>query len=262
MMRLNLAPLGLMVLRLLAPVLAATALLFLLVWLGQQARESLAPQDRYQVAFTDVDCDAPAAMPKAEFLGEVQYLGGLPDRLSVLDTGLPARLAAAFGLHPWVEAVERVEVPPTRQVRVKLKFRVPVLRVQPGEGAAVVVDATGAWLPDQPTEALPSFTADGLSPPRGARGSMYGHPAVHSAAQIAGFLFPSRDKVPLSHLVLAPDGFILVTAGGTHATWGHAPGKETVGEPSAAVKRDRLLRAEPWPPDVVLDLRKGGPARP
>src|SRR5205085_1645284 len=68
------------------------------------------------------------------FLGEVQYLGGLPERLALLDDDLPGRLAEAFARHPWVEKVERVEVVPPGRVRARLTYRTPVLAVWLIEG--------------------------------------------------------------------------------------------------------------------------------
>src|SRR5262249_37699447 len=87
-------------------------LLFGLVALGKWAWDQIRSWDRYTVAFTDIACPSPPGQPRADFLDEVQYLAGLPDRLRLLDEDLAPRLAAAFALHPWVERVTGVEVLP------------------------------------------------------------------------------------------------------------------------------------------------------
>jgi hypothetical protein len=94
-----------------------------LTWLNQVAREQMRDRERYGIAFEDIECTAPPGMSRLDFLGEVQYLGGMPSRLSLLDEGLLERLAAAFAKHPRVEKVERVEKSPARQVKVVLVFR-------------------------------------------------------------------------------------------------------------------------------------------
>jgi hypothetical protein len=179
----------------------------------------------------------------------------MPDRLGVLEPGLPQRLATAFARHPWVEAVERAEVVPPRQLRVRLHFRTPVLLVRPADGPTVMVDGAGVWLPSVAAETLPEFTAAGLAAPTGPRGTAYGQPDVAAAATLAAFLHETRDKVPVRRLELGSEGFTLTTPV-ARIFWGHAPGKEVPGEPAASVKRERFLRVGPLPPDVVFDLRR------
>src|SRR5262245_50318895 len=98
--------------------------------LGPLAQDRLRSSGRYAAAFADVGCEPPPGLTRGAFLDEVQYLAGLPDRLSLLDTELPRRLADAFARHPWVERVERVAVTPPRQVRVELTYRRAVLAVR------------------------------------------------------------------------------------------------------------------------------------
>ena len=90
---------------------------------GKFAREAVRSQDRFVVTFTDIDCGSPPGRDRLEFLAEVQYLGGMPSQLSVLDDNLASRLADAFARHPSVEKVEEVVVLPKREVRVRLRFR-------------------------------------------------------------------------------------------------------------------------------------------
>ena len=107
----------------LSPLLAVALFLGGLVIVGQLARDSLADRDRYQFPFSRIECAAPPGMSRTDFLDEVQYLAGLPDRVNVLDEGLPARLAHAFALHPRVAKVEGVQVRSAEQIQVRLVFR-------------------------------------------------------------------------------------------------------------------------------------------
>src|SRR2546421_12112283 len=116
----------------LLPLLGAAGGLFGLIRLGSAAEEYLAARPRYRVAFADVDCEPPPGLTRAEFLSEVQYLAGWPDHFSRLDDRLPPRLAGAFVRHPWVEAVDKVEVAVGSKVRVRLRHRKPVLAVPLG----------------------------------------------------------------------------------------------------------------------------------
>jgi hypothetical protein len=93
--------------------------------LGRAARQQLRGHERYTVAFAAIDCEPPPGQDRADFLDEVQYLGGLPDQLSLLEPGLGPRLAVAFALHPRVESVERVTLAPGGRVHVRLRHRPP-----------------------------------------------------------------------------------------------------------------------------------------
>lgn len=104
--------------------LAGLSLLTILV-AGPLTRDAVRNGDRYTVAFSDIDCEPPPGQERPDFLAEVQYLAGMPNRLSVLDEDLAAQLADAFAHHPRVEKVEAVTVLPKRQVHVRLRFRTP-----------------------------------------------------------------------------------------------------------------------------------------
>jgi hypothetical protein len=84
--------------------------------------------DRYTLSFAAIECTPPPGQKTLEFLAEVQYLAGMPDRLSLLDDHLASRLADAFACHPLVEKVGKVVIQPTRQVHVQIDFRAPPKR--------------------------------------------------------------------------------------------------------------------------------------
>ena len=90
---------------------------------GNAARDSLGRPDRYQFAFSEIECPSPPGMDRATFLGEVQYNGQFDDRIYVLDPTLAERLRTAFERHRRVEQVVKVQVLPPKRVVVELKFR-------------------------------------------------------------------------------------------------------------------------------------------
>lgn len=154
-------------------------------------RQSLGPrlrfEPRYGLAFSDLTCQPPPPLKADVFLAEVQYLSGLPDRLSVLDPDLPRRLAGAFARHPWVERVERVELAAPRRASVRLVYRQAVLAVANGRELRAV-DRHGVLLPaGAATAGLPVYPRR-ADPPVGEAGERWGDPAVESAARHAAGL--------------------------------------------------------------------------
>ncbi len=165
-----------------AVVLAVAALLAGIIALGHWGREQIHDDPRYLAAVADIDCPAPQEMDRAEFLGEVQYLGRLPAKLNVLDEDLPDRLRQAFARHPWVQRVDAVTITPPRHIAVRLTFRTPVLAVRSGDELRAV-DGDGVLLPrNVPTHGLPVY--DGTPrPPRGPPGTHWGDSDLERAAR-------------------------------------------------------------------------------
>jgi hypothetical protein len=92
--------------------------------IGVVAREAVHDRDRFTVSFAEINCTPPPGQERHDFLAEVQYLAGMPDRSSILEEGLASRIADAFARHPCVEEVDRVALLPDRPVSVRLRFRV------------------------------------------------------------------------------------------------------------------------------------------
>ncbi len=252
-------------LQLLVPPLAALLLLAGLIVLGKAARDGLREQGRGTVPLADVICDPPPGEERPRFLDEVQYLGGLPARLQLLDADLPDRLAAAFAKHPWVEKVERVEVSPPGHVAVRLVYRTPVLAVfvngpAPDGQAPIlrpfathsggqrqeplahrVVNRSGTLLPaTAPVQGLPILYSS-APPPSGAAGMPWGDATVEAAARTADCLRPHQDRLRLVTFETADGSLVLSTVTGARVLWGHAPGAEDKNEAPAAAKVERLL---------------------
>ena len=229
-----------------ALVLAGLAVLLGWVVLGRPAADGLRASDRHALAFADTECDPPAPLSRADFLSEVQYLAGLPDRLSPLEDGLAARLAAAFAAHPWVESVERVELLPGR-ARVRLSYRTAVLLVPHVDGGKPPshpeqrpVDARGVLLPLAAAgPGLPVFAGDANLPAGGA-GHPWGDPRVEAAARTAAALLPHQDRLKIEAISVT-GGTVELRAGKARVRWGRTPGAEEPGEPDAAAKVARLL---------------------
>src|SRR5262245_42491859 len=129
-----------------APLAFAAFVVAGVVALGRAAHDDLRKHERYALTFDEVHCEPPPGMGREEFLREVQYEAELPDRLDRFDASLGPRLRGAIERHPWVETVERVEVPAAGPVRVELTFRTPVLAV-PASGGVRALDRDGVLLP-------------------------------------------------------------------------------------------------------------------
>ncbi|HWG43929.1 MAG TPA: hypothetical protein VN688_14220 [Gemmataceae bacterium] len=249
----------------LTPILVALALLLGVVALGRGTRAALHDRAAYTLALTDIDCEAPEGLSREEFLGEVRSLAHVPDRLHLLDEDLPARLAQAFAIHPWVESVRRVELRGTgSQVRVELIPRQAVLAVClsgekiPRDGSALIetwtgvgrnalmparaVDRQGVLLPVAAVHShLPVLITD-VAAPAGSAGTYWGDPRVAAAAATVTFLKPHLRRLRLADCDLEMvQGEVVFRKPGVRVVWGHAPGQETTGEATAAIKLHRLL---------------------
>jgi hypothetical protein len=248
----------------LAGLIGPCIFLVVLIGVGKLALERLRGLDRYTAPFVDIDCGAPPSQDRREFLAEVQYLGGLPDRLRLLDPDVAERLADAFGRHPWVEKVERVEIAPPREVRVRLAYRKPVLAVvvptkeakrlgglawidgQSGAGTdgtvlGRTVDARGRLLPLAATfPGIPVLRGE-VAPPQGPAGTAWGDPVVAGAARIAAAIQPWQERFQLGRIEATADGFVWSNPGRVRVVWGHPPGDELSDEASAPEKVAALL---------------------
>jgi hypothetical protein len=239
-----------LLLRALGPPLVVALLLAAVIVLGRSARDALRQQPRYTLPIADVDCTPPPGGDRAAFLGEVQYLAELPDRLALLDDDLPGRLARAFARHPCVERVERVEVVPPHQVRVRLAFRTSVLlacteprrdgRPNLANGSVFAVNRQAILLPVKgATDDLPVLWD---SPrPAGPAGTPWDNRDVAAAARTADFLRPQQHRLRLLSFAVVDGGLVLSQPPDVRVLWGHAPGLEADDEAPAAEKLRRLL---------------------
>jgi hypothetical protein len=153
-----------------------------LIIVGQIALEHIRQRDRYTIAFTEIDCEPPPCLTRAAFLDEVQYIADLPGKLNLLEEDLGRRLAIGFSRHPWVEKVEEVELLPTREVKLHLVIRRPVMAVRLGKDLRAV-DGRGVLLPtNAATDGLPVYQGK-PRPPAGPAGTRWGDSALEAQAK-------------------------------------------------------------------------------
>jgi hypothetical protein len=236
------------------PLLGMAGGLFGLIRLGAAAQQQLTGRSRYRVAFADIDCEPPPGLRRDEFLSEVQYLARWPDDFGRLDDHLSSRLSGAFLRHPWVEAVERIEI--GGKVVVRLRYRTPVLAV-PYRGLLRAVDGQGVLLPAAAdTTGLPRYRGT-VDPPRGPAGTVWGDPGLVAAARTLAYLREREHGPAWTDVESSVGGRVTLTGpGGVRVVWGHAPGEESDGEDSAERKRERLFAAGALDGGRELDLAR------
>ena len=225
------------------PLTAVVGILFGVIVLGKLAKEHLG--DKGRVDFAAIECEPPLGMSSKDFLADVRYYSErvgkpLPDRLDRTDD-LPKTLVEAFLRYPWVETIDGITIDPDNRVRVRLSYRRSVLAAQlPGEKRAV--DARGAVLPKAaPTEGIP-ILLDGSSHADKADNIVWGDDRVKAAARTVAFLDDGQNKIEVTEVGGNRDELVLTTKAGARILWGHPPGGEVAGEPSAGWKRERLER--------------------
>ncbi len=153
------------------------------IWGGHWGLEHLRGRERYDLAFTDIDCATPVGMERKAFLEQVRYYAapGLPERVNLLDEQLADKLREGFAKHPWVESVDDIKITPPKHVAVKLTHRTPVLAVKLGNDL-VAVDGAGVLLPrNAPTLGLPVYEGEPREPK--GPGLRWGDPNVEAAAR-------------------------------------------------------------------------------
>jgi hypothetical protein len=189
-------------------------LLFGLGWVGDQARHRLGPHKRYQVRFTDIECDTPPGRDRPTFLSEVRYVSDVPDTFQLLDPELRPKLSAAFAGHPSVEAVDGVDVEPPDRVRVRVRFRTPVLVVTLEGGGVRLVDANGVLLPVCDVPPGLAELATPVRGPEGPAGKVWADDTVRRAVELVRAYQPRRlEKIPGGWRITSTDGKVLTVGG-------------------------------------------------
>ena len=195
------------VLAVLLTLAAAAGVVWGIARLGDAARRSVGPRDRYAVRFADIDCDPPPGLDRPSFLTEVRYVSNFPESFQSLDEELAPKLTAAFAAHPWVAAVEGVSVEPDGRVRVKLRHRQPALAVRLTGGGARVVDVAGVLLPlAADRTGLPEL-ATPVPQPATRDGQVWADDAVRRAAELVETHHPrTLEKTAQGWRLTLPDG--------------------------------------------------------
>jgi len=167
-----------------------------------------------------------------------------PERFSLLDPGISARLAAAYERSVWVERVKRIEkhdprVDPTRPpLEIVLAFRRPAAFVETPRGYCLV-DAEGVRLPGMYREpqvgARRFLVLRGVATPPPEPGRVWSDASLLAGVKVAQTVAPQRERFRLAWIDVSNVGgrrdpreseIALVTASGTRIKWGRAPGPE------------------------------------
>lgn len=224
-------------------VIASVAIVAGVIYAGHWARQWLDRRGHYDVAMADIQCPTPPGMSREAFLAEVQYLAGLPDRISTVDPSAVLKLNAAFRAHPWVERVQTVALRAADGPKAVLQIRTPVLAVNDR-----AVDGYGVLLPaGAPTQDLLRYRGP-ASEPKGPAGTPWGDAAIEGAAKAAAALAPLQDRLHLTEVALVADG--LVFSGGITVGWG------SLGEVDLKLERLREILSKPDAPPARIDLGK------
>ncbi len=255
---------------------------------SEKADVRLAQQAEYQIERSAIVLgDRPEYVPE-ELLERTWERAGLPERFSVLEPGLAARIGKAFEESPWVRSVKRVQLRYPTVVEIELEYRRPVALVRSIEGY-YPVDRDGILLPpaDFSPAQLPGYPIieNVRSLPSGPAGTHWGDLAVWGAARLVDLLTPEGDtgkywkKYDLARVRVfgAADletstlehlqqiSYRLVTHGGSEIIWGIAPGVDDPTEPNAETKLKRLglydrdvggLNSDQGQGPVEIDLRR------
>jgi hypothetical protein len=223
--------------------IASAAVIAGVIYAGYLARQWLDRQGHYLVAIADIQCPAPPGMSSDQFLAEVQYLAGLPDRISSNDPAAMLKLNAAFRGHPWVEHVDSVALRTPEGPKAVLRIRTPVLLVN---GRAV--DSKGVLLPvEAPLGGLLAFRGTAAEP-KGPAGTPWGDATIEGAATAAAALAPFQDRLKLAEVSPVADG--LVFQGGVTIGWG------SLGDVAPKIERLSELLKKPDPLPARIDLGK------
>jgi hypothetical protein len=257
-------------------VLAGLALVTGLAYLGYRVKRAtlnwLAHQPQYQLPFDRIELAA--EIPRwylggsRAFLERVRRGAGEPETVAVLDVS-PDRLALAFKKYAWVEEVNKVAYGSGR-IRIDVRYRQPVARVQLRGGEQKIVDRHGIILPAEDIDVamlgqVITITGDvrygGLAAPADARaGVIWKSPGdgsgrfrvderIVAACKLAAFLLQDQQakdgqRYPALRLseIIVTDFYVhgrgLFVVNDERATirWGDAPGDTPVGMLSAEEK--------------------------
>ena len=214
----------------------------------------LGGRTEYQLSFTEIEVIPDPERPVPEdFLKQVERESGLPETISVLDDRLTQNLAGAFGHHPWVSKVVRVQKSFPAKVIVELEYRRPVAVVQTASGR-VVIDGDAVLLPssdvpDRDDTKYPLIQAENLKPTVPV-GRAWDNPSIIAAARLARLLHEKWTTLKLSTILVPREQDLkskwddipleLIGQGGSKIFWGRAPGSDHPGELDPAQKVRRL----------------------
>ncbi len=238
-----------------------TTLLLALLFFGPLLSSlvpDLSARDEYRITAEHIALtQGPAWIPEDLTRQVFESSGFIDDQLSLHESTLSERIAAAFHTHPWVEKVISVRKSWPAHVQVTVLYRRPIALIRATDGL-YPVDRHGILLPasDFSREDLGKYPViEGIDQaPVGRLGEAWGDPAVTEAARLAEVLMQKEDegvwweRLRLQGIEIRstesrkPDTmqFELVTPGGSRILWGRSPSSTHPGELDVHQKLDRL----------------------
>ena len=228
--------------------------------MGETVRE--APE--YQVSRASLRLVAGPEWMTPAILAELDVTGELPERFSLLDPTIAARVARAYERCVWVERTESVVKRDPRvagngpPLEVRLKFRRPVAFVQvSGRDGFYLVDGRAVRLPGVYREPklgeVRLLVIMGCRVPPPAPGLLWAAPALESGVRVADAVQSRREKFGLTTVDVSNFGgrrdprdteIALYTENHTRIKWGKAPTPES----------ERLLEKSPVEKVGYLDF--------
>ena len=196
-------------------------------------------------------------------------------QLSVLDPQASATIAHAFESHSWIQRASRVQKLPGGKVTVDIVYRRPIAMVyydghaNPSSSNVKVgffpVDEEGVVLPlaDFDESQVRNYfvvIADGATPPSEV-GMTYSDTRIKQTLLLCRLLDSARAELRLAGITVFRDDRMggpspwvmhINTSDNRLINWGHAPGSEAPGEPTAQEKFTNLVK---WHTDASSTLQ-------
>jgi len=263
---------------------AALLALAALFWpqMKQQLPE-LESQPEYQVTVDQITVTPPPRWVPEDLVADVLHRVRLDEPLSLQESTLSERIAAAFVTHPWIQKVHSVRKSFPARVHVDVTYRKPVAMVE-GIDGFYPLDAEGCVLPVNlsPWDVRRLPVIENVSSvPQGGQGQPWGDPVVAEAAQLADVLFQPVEEsgrsrwetwglvaIEVPSVVGLPDEvrelqFQFRTVGGSRIVWGRGPRTQHPGEITVGQKLQRMAEYhevhgsfDDAPEAYVFDLRE------
>lgn len=235
-------------------------------WLWRQNGDAVGWAGDNLLEPATIDVRGVAPWVRADIKAEALKAASLDRGLPLTDPDLANRLARAFDTHPWVKRVVDVRLvhPPAATVEIVCREPAAMVAVK---GGLLAVDAESVVLPSDDFSAdiaaeYPRLTGIDSSP-QGPEGSRWGDVVVEEGAAVASVIGPDWKALGLVECkpviaagvrrwdLIGPDAKII--------RFGSAPGHESAGEPSAALKAAALRALVGHPlPDAGVDLTTPG----
>jgi hypothetical protein len=235
-------------------------------WLWRQYGDAVGWAGDNLLEPATIDVRGVAPWVRADIKAEALKAASLDRGLPLTDPDLANRLARAFDTHPWVKRVIDVRLvhPPAATVEIVCREPAAMVAVK---GGLLAVDAESVVLPSDDFSAdiaaeYPRLTGIDSSP-QGPEGSRWGDVVVEEGAAVASVIGPDWKALGLVEckpvITAGVRRWELVGPDAKTIRFGSAPGHETAGEPSAALKAAALRALVGHPlPDAGVDLTTPG----